>query len=236
MRTCKYAAMLSLAAILVLSACGDESNPSSSNGDSGATKAVGTMTDSRDGQTYKTVKIGTQTWMAENLNFKTNGSSCYNNDESYCAKYGRLYTWGEAVGFVNLFDKDSSAYCVFYSDCTLPNAVYGVCPLGWHLPTQAEWDTLFVAVGNRSTAGAALKSSLGWNENGNGRDAFGFSALPAGNMLKDGFANEGYFASFWSSTGEDRFACGIYLFYDRDGADLDYYDQKNGFSVRCLKD
>lgn len=236
MRTCKYAMMLSLAVILVLSACGDESDSSSSNGDSRATKAIGTMTDSRDGQTYKTVKIGTQTWMAENLNFKTDGSFCYNNEESNCAKYGRLYTWAEAVGLVNLYDKDSGVYCGFDSACTSPNSVYGVCPLGWHLPTQAEWDTLFLAVGNVRIAGMVLKSSLGWNENGNGADAFGFSALPAGSWLNDGFGNEGYFASFWSSTGDDRSACGMYLFYDRDGADLDYYNKDNRFSVRCLKD
>ncbi len=74
-----------------------------------------TLTDVRDGKTYKTVKIGEQTWMAENLNFDNTGSYCYANKQENCDKYGRLYTW---------------------------EAAKNVCPTGWHLPTEEEWQQL----------------------------------------------------------------------------------------------
>lgn len=166
------------------------------------------LTDLREGQTYKTVKIGSQTWMAENLNFKTDSSFCYNNEESYCAKYGRLYMW---------------------------SAVTKACPSGWHLPSSTEWESLFNAVGGSSTAGSKLKSTSGWI-GGNSTDAFGFSALPAGYRgYTGGFTGEGY-AYFWSSSEYDSdYAYVMNLYYD-DLARL-YYDNKySGFSVRCLKD
>ena len=169
------------------------------------------MTDSRDGQTYKTVTIGTQTWMAENINYETDSSFCYGDTLANCTKYGRLYTWEVATT---------------------------VCPDGWHLPTKAEFETLFTAVGGQSTAGKVLKSTSGWNSSGNGSDAFAFSALPAGHRNFHVYYNyEGNIANFWSSTENGSYnAYYMGLNCHKDDADLKYNYKLDGFSVRCLKD
>jgi len=118
----------------------------------------GTFTDSRDSKVYKWVKIGTQTWMAENLNYKfenTLDSSgyCYKNDTVNCEVYGRLY-----------------------NGCDVK-----VCPSGWHLPTIEEWKILVDFAGGEKVAGKKLKAKNGWNEKfGDGTDDYGFSALPGG--------------------------------------------------------
>ena len=189
----------------------------------------GKLTDSRDGQTYKTVTISDQVWMAENLNFKTDSSFCYNNVESYCTKYGRLYRWAAAVG-------KSESECGYGKTCSLSSGnIQGVCPNGWHLPSGAEWETLFNAVGGSSTAGTKLKSMSGWNGD---TDAFGFSALPAGSRYsREHYSNEGSDAYFWSSTeDESNRAYDMHLHYDSDYASLGNFSKGNGFSVRCLKD
>ena len=176
---------------------------------------TGTMTDSRDGKAYKTVKIGTQIWMAENLNYNAANSYCYRGKASNCTKYGRLYTWATAAT---------------------------ACPEGWHLPSKDEWEKLFTAVGGESTAGKALKSTSGWNnyhgESGNGTDAFGFSALPAGYRDDDGdYLNEGDDVYFWSSTEDNSgYVYDMYLYYNLDLAYLRANNKNNRFSVRCLKD
>ena len=203
---------------------------------------VGSMKDSRDGQKYKTVKIGSQTWMAQNLNYETAGSYCYNDTSSYCAKYGRLYTWDAAVG------KTEDA-CGYGHTCSLPSGnIQGACPAGWHLPTETEWETLFTAVGGQLTAGKVLKSTLGWNSrgdgtSGNGTDAFSFSALPAGSWVAytegyvGGYDDEGYATFFWSSTEDDgNHAYYMNLYYLDDFMYLDFMRKNCGISVRCLKD
>jgi len=115
------------------------------------------FTDSRDGKKYRTIEIGAQTWMAENLNFNAEGSKCLDNKEENCQKYGRLYDWYTAIKS---------------------------CPNGWHLPSHAEWETLVNFAGGEKKAGKVLKATNGWNDNGrksgNGTDIFGFSALPGG--------------------------------------------------------
>lgn len=176
---------------------------------------VGTMTDSRDGKTYKTVKIGSQIWMAENLNYRTRDSYCYEDKISNCDKYGRLYTWDAAIT---------------------------ACPSGWHLPSHAEWETLVTAVGGESGAGTKLKSTSGWLKDGNGSDSFGFSALPAGERDlspagsgPEAYTPVGHIACFWSSTDKGRH--NTELFAESD--DVWIYnpdDRGRGKSVRCLKD
>ena len=120
--------------------------------------------------------------------------------------------------------------------CSPTYPVRGVCPEGWHLPSKAEWATLFNAVGGQTTAGMVLKSTSGWNSRGNGTDAFGFSALPAGIRNYNGnYDDEGLYAFFWSST-EGKYAYYVILYYSRDLAYLYDNFRGNGVSVRCLKD
>lgn len=211
----------------------------------------GTLTDSRDGQTYKTVTVGKQTWMAENLNYAYTGvpynyysgstsdstSWCYSNAAANCTKYGRLYTWAAAMDSVGTWSTNSKG-CGYGTACSPTYPVRGICPEGWHLPTNAEFETLFTAVGGQSTAGKMLKSTSGWNSSGNGTDAYSFSALPAGGRYGDGdYIGEGYYAYFWSSTEYDSYyAYFMDLYYYYDYAYLSYYDKYDGFSVRCVKD
>ena len=206
----------------------------------------GTMTDSRDKKVYKTVKIGGQTWMAENLNYADsattpsllNRSWCYNNDSANCAVAGRLYTWAAAIDSAQLY-KDKSIDCGYHKTCALPDTVYGICPPGWHLPTRAEWDTLFTEVDGKSTAGKILKSQTGWYKNGNGTDDVGFSALPAGgrDAGNGDFYAGGRLANFWSASEDDSHtAYHMSLSYEDEHANLIGYQKNYGFSVRCLKD
>ncbi|SHK77328.1 major paralogous domain-containing protein [Fibrobacter sp. UWH5] len=208
----------------------------------------GTMTDKRDNKTYKTVKIGDQVWMAENLNYADStktpslkGKSwCYENAADSCAKYGRLYTWAAAIDSVALAnDVDNPQTCGYGKTCTLPTVVQGVCPSGWHLPTYGEWRTLLEAVGGFSTAGEILKSGSGWFSNGNGTDDYGFSALPAGSRYSNGyFFNAGSYATFWSASQNENYsdyAYSVDLSYDIEDAFMYDYIKDYGYSVRCLQ-
>ena len=210
-------------------------------------RSYGEMTDSRDGQVYKTVKIGDQVWMAENLNYADSAktpslmgkSGCYENAADSCAKYGRLYTWAAAIDSVALAnDSDNPQTCGRDKTCTLPAVVQGVCPSGWHLPTYGEWRTLLEAVGGSSTAGEILESGSGWFSNGNGTDDYGFSALPAGFRYSNGsFDYAGYYAYFWSASEDNSYyAYSMYLRYYREYASMGPDSKYYGYSVRCLQD
>lgn len=205
----------------------------------------GAMTDTRDKKIYKTVKIGEQVWMAENLNYDDSittpsikgRSWCNDNKAEYCDVTGRLYTWAAAIDSVKLH-KEKSIDCGSGKTCSLPDTVYGICPPGWHLPDTTEWNVLFDKVGGKSTASMILKSQSGWNSSGNGTDDYGFSALPAGSKTDVGnFEKGGLSAYFWSSAEcEDQNAYYMYLFYNRDGTGLGNYYKFLGLSVRCLQD
>lgn len=205
------AVLLALGTVMALSGCGEDSgtNP----------YADAKMVDSRDGKTYKTVKIGDKVWMAENLNYQTGESKCYDNKPENCDKYGRLYVWRDAVT---------------------------ACPEGWHLPNKQELEDLKITAGQKAgdidMAGTVLKSSTGWKVNsgksGNGTDGLGFGALPAGSYFSDldDFHDEGNYALFWSST-EYSSNDAYYLVLDcsYEGAGVYDYDKSSGFSVRCVK-
>ena len=210
------------------------------------------LIDSRDGKTYKTIVIGSQIWMAENLNYSDSlsylglkgRSWCYENSANSCAKYGRLYTWAAAMDSAGTFSTNGKG-CGSEKTCSPTYPVRGICPDGWHLPTKEEWLDLFAAIGGSSTATCTvLKSTSGWID-GNGSDDFGFSALPAGYRYSNGnFYFGGSSTYFWSAT-EYR-ADAVYdmiLTNDNLNALLGYdeYNFNNnkyklyGISVRCLK-
>ena len=156
--------------------------------------SVSTFVDSRDSKKYNQVQIGEQVWMAENLNYDVPDNTtdvCYSNNADNCARYGRLYNWSTAMGGAS-------------SSSTNPSGVQGVCPVGWHLPSNAEWTQLTDYVGGTSKAGTKLKSSTGWNSYQNipaGTDEYGFSALPGGYGNSDGsFLNAGSNGIWWSAT------------------------------------
>ncbi len=209
----------------------------------------GELVDERDGQTYKTVKIGDQWWMAENLNYDPgqggSGSSaydwswCYDDDPSNCAKYGRLYTWAAAMD-------SATTYCGFGKSCTATHPVQGICPSGWHLPDTTDWHDLIVAAGGQYSAGAKLKSTSGWENDrwgndGNGTDAFGFSALPSGYMSRSGdYHTAGGYAYIWSSfeyiTGLVAYEMGLRCTGASAYAYIERGNEESGYAVRCLKD
>jgi len=187
------------------------------------------------GQTYKTVQIGSQVWMAENLNYAGSDGSvgvCYNGQASNCNTYGRLYTWSEVMGF--------GSNCNISPCASQVQAKHqGICPVGWHVPSNAEWTTLTNFVG--SNAGTKLKSQTGWNTGSgyiSGTDEFGFSALPGGYRGTDGrFGDVGGWGGWWSAT--ESAAGGARrrdMNWVNDNVDESWGSKSNGNSVRCLRD
>ena len=190
--------------------------------------SYGSLTDSREGQTYKTVTIGMQTWMAENLNYKVDSSWCYENSADSCAKYGRLYTWASVM---KLPDSCNSTSCA----SQVMSMHRGACPSGWHVPSDDEWAALEDYI--KDSVAARLKSTAGWLYTGDEVDAYGFRALPAGYRDDRGFNGVGSYANFWSSSedGTDLVLyCGL---VSGDNNIYRYrYLKKSGYGVRCLKD
>jgi uncharacterized protein (TIGR02145 family) len=183
----------------------------------------GTLTDYRDEQTYKTIQIGNQVWMAENLNYASSeGSWIYDHDSTNTISFGRLYIWETA--------RD-------------------VCPFGWHLPSDYEWRQLENAIGMNQNAindtgwrgtkeGSKLKADSTWYGNGHGNDEYGFNALPGGYRYNNGnFGYMGKYAFFWSSTAFDEdYAYYRALHYSTDQIDRHLFNKNFGFSVRCVRD
>ncbi|MBR6854745.1 MAG: fibrobacter succinogenes major paralogous domain-containing protein [Fibrobacter sp.] len=233
----------------LFAACGGDDSTSASVHDTMAIydEKNNTVTDPRDNKTYKTVKIGDQVWMAENLNYaylqpteKRDSSSLCDNLK-YCEKYGRLYLWSAAMDSAGVWSVNGKG-CGNGKKCSPTYPVRGVCPKGWHLPTLGEWSSLFSAVGGKSTAGIKLKSSSEWDNDANGTDDFSFSALPAGYGDFYGIGHcEGEDAYFWSSTDNYEGVQRMHLsdgsgYYNADGGYLDHGKKDDWLSVRCVKD
>ncbi|MDR2594699.1 MAG: hypothetical protein LBC87_08020 [Fibromonadaceae bacterium] len=195
---------------------------------------------------YRTVEIGTQIWMAENLNCDVAGSRCYGEDgvvlplpkhtlsdtevQANCVKYGRLYDWSTAMALPSSCNSSS---------CKVGTKHQGICPSGWHIPSRDEWTTLINFVG--SGANTKLMSTSGWLGS-KGTDDYGFSALPGGYY---GISSQDYYFNYigekgyWWSSSEDK------DFYDSaSGRCMDYYSEdtyysfsrkSSFFSIRCLQ-
>lgn len=193
------------------------------------------LCDFRDSTIYKYVTIGSQTWMAENLRYKTAGSHCYNDSAEYCSRYGRYYTWGDAMDSAAVFS-DNGKGCGDGKTCTITNPARGICPEGWHMPDSTEWETLLSVVGRDQKAYVAK----GLEEWPSATDEYGFSALPVGAVYDEKF-NPGNNAYFWCATdGNEMFACTmligqsfpVYVNYRTPYG----YRKSYGLSVRCIKD
>jgi uncharacterized protein (TIGR02145 family) len=193
---------------------------------------------------YGTVTIGDQKWMAENLNYKVAGSKCYGEGnssysssevQSNCGKYGRLYDWATAMGL------DASCNSTTCSG-QVSTKHRGICPSGWHIPSDAEWSTLINYVesdkGCRSCAGTHLKAASGWNSGGNGEDAYGFSALPGGYGNSDGYFNYvGDYGRWWSASEDNSYnAYSQLMSYGLELASWNYRHKNYLYSVRCVRD
>jgi len=187
-----------------------------------------TFVDGRDGTIYKKVAIGGQVWMAENLNYDVPDNTtdvCYQNSLDGCAKYGRMYNWQTAM---NNFLSSSSS---------IPSEVRGICPAGWHLPSDAEWTTLVNYASGENTAGKKLKSTSGWNSRGNGTDDYGFSALPGGSgNLGGSFINAGNYGIWWSATQDNTSGAWYrYMYYGDEKVSRNNSSKTYLRSVRCVQ-
>ncbi|GEM_PF-678047 len=214
----------------------------------------GEFTDTRDGQVYKTITIGTQTWMAQNLNYAYTGmpykngsytsdstSWCYNNKESYCDRYGRLYTWAAAMDSAGITDSSGAGKgCGYFGtttcrvDSTSTTLVRGVCPEGWHLPNKAEWKTLQAAV-KSSDPDLMLKSTSDEWGYYKGSDSIGFAVLPAGVCVGNYFHDNGNATFFWGPTPNYSFQSADASYFESYGMKYRSVNMFQGGSVRCIK-
>ena len=204
---------------------------------------TGTFTDYRDGKTYKGVLIGTQTWMAENLNYEMEKSYCYKDSTKYCDMFGRLYLWSAAMDSTGRWGSGGKG-CGYGTECYPTGRIRGACPSGWHLPDSTEWSVLVEYVGGVDSAGKMLKSQSGWLTFGYaGVDAYSFTALAAGERQSDGqYANRQAITYFWSATewniswGRADEANGIYFSCQSYAANLYHGKKSFGSYVRCVQD
>lgn len=219
-------------------ACNNTNNTNSKNASPSLSKTVTATGSSALLNNSGEIKIGGQTWATANLtvtHFRNgeplpyamtteawekagdNGRPAwcyYNNDSANGKKYGKLYNW------YAVHDKR------------------GLAPSGWHVPADTEWAKLIDYLGGESVAGTKMKSTKGWNENGNGTNASGFAALPGGYRFKNGVFNAiGYFGSWWSSAESYTYSAWFRsIRYDDGGIYRNNYGKQDGFSVRCIRD
>lgn len=193
----------------------------------------GKIIDKRNRKLYRTVAIGGNTWMAENLNldYKVNGSTygTYTNTDNG-EIYGHYYTWAAAMDSAGVYSENSKG-CGYNKTCTVKTPARGICPEGWHIPTSAEWSALYSAIGSSPYA----MQAKGFDKWPDATDAYGFSALPAGFYYSGSFTNVGSYAYFWGAAEGN--STNAYLWgLNASIASLDDGYEGIGNSVRCLKD
>lgn len=207
----------------------------------------GSLTDNRDGRTYKTIRILAKkefgdedteelVVMAENLNYVDNSQNmegnnwCYNNDSINCLKGGRYYTWTAAMNI------DPKWQVTNAPEGTIKTPHQGICPNGWHIPTVEEWEMLWnVWYGN----GEAL-FAMGVPTWKNATNASGFSVIPVGYMYKEGndykYMQSELYADYWSVTEEESGVCHAAFHNSGFSTNWNYAGKDIGMSVRCFKD
>jgi uncharacterized protein (TIGR02145 family) len=259
-------AALVLAMAFTLSCSGDDGNEggSSSNYEGGGGNPGEPVV--YEGDIYQTVVIGTQTWFAKNLNFYVEGSECYGEGgevvegsdvrtlsdveiQANCAKYGRLYGWVTAMALPSYCSLKECSYMGEGGEPLIKAKHRGICPSGWHIPNNAEWNTLVEFVGD--SAAIKLKAKSEWNDyngvSGNGTDDYGFAALPGGwHGSYTRFINVGNIGLWWSA---NEFEVGVYneyfhayrwrmysSGYDSENVVMSHDAKSNMYSVRCVKD
>lgn len=195
-----------------------------------------TFTDTRDGQVYSKVTIGTQTWMAQNLNYApASGSSwCFGGVPANCSVYGRLYDWSTVMGLAAAYNRNTWGG-------SLPRQ--GICPDGWHVPSDSEWGVLIATVEANAlvgagNAGVALKSGSVWRSGFEGLDRYGFGVLPSGYYAGGAFTGNGSAAYFWTSIEYMDYNIWYRGFVESDDGVLHSYDyiggKTNGLPLRCV--
>jgi len=240
----------------------NSSNYSSSSNNSSSSTKSSTLTSSSSEYVggscniadYGTVNINGQIWMAKNWGCYVSGSKCYDNDPANCQKYGRLYDWTTAMGIDAKYQKE------LWGGSDLNHK--GICPAGWHIPSDDEWLTLVTYVerdrGCSKCAGKYLKASSGWNplvmppafnippKEANGENTYGFSALPGGYgsslYSSESVGDSGYWWSASESSNCNSFDrisdCAFWwtMGYGDSFYHFDIYTKSAKYSVRCLQD
>lgn len=223
----------------------------------------GELLDARDGKVYRTIEIGSQVWMAQNLDFYDSSDAtlrgqthCYYDSLAFCETYGRLYSWSAAMGFDSVYNSRLA------EDGMIKTPHRGVCPEGFHLPSYEEWDALAAYVDAHNGAegvGTSLKARYLWRQDSNnvkyitpGTDLFGWAGLPADDYVASqsvsingkkyvGYSDAaGIYTGFWIPMESSAFvtgaACRILSHLSDVLGESESCDKSIGFSVRCIKD
>jgi uncharacterized protein (TIGR02145 family) len=221
LQTLKYSFIKILILVLIISiGCSEKDDKETivdNDNDTGNTDQA-TFTDLRDGQIYNIVEIGEQMWFAENLNYNTGNSWCYDDEPSNCETYGRLYDWQTAII---------------------------ACPEGWHLPSDEEWIILINFLGGEDVAGGSMIGEIGWLNSSNsiGKNSSGFTGLPGGYRLFFGdYTNISISGHWWTSSEDNhneivaRFRSLNNLPDISNNIGTNVIGKSLGLSCRCLKD
>ena len=202
------------------------------------------LCDNRDGKTYKYVQIGTQKWMAQNLNhaiYRVQNPAiggCLGGETDSCDVYGTLYTWAAAMDSAGYSNWNNNG-CGNGKTCTTSGTVKGICPQGWHLPTADEWSTMVIYVGGAygATAGTKLKAKRLWSKKGgtDGTDNYGFAGLPAGVINASGTFDYSAKTGFWMAAETGKYYARLANLNDERISSAEI-SKSSGLSVRCVKD